>query len=372
MEAIVFEKQQGSLCALHCLNSLLQGQYFSPIDLAQIAKKLDDQEREQMAEGGENSQEYMHFLEQPSSNMDERGYFSIQVITNALGVWNLDIIPFSSQHPKAKEAQENPLQQTAYICNMKEHWFTIRKIGFQWFNLNSLLSGPELISDTYLSLFIIQLLQEGYSIFIIIGNLPPSDADQLLKIHPAVQPVKPTLESAAPLTASSSEDQMDPSLQQVIETTREYAEKDDPSLQRALAMSLKDKEEALLQTALELSMQGDKAEDNCLGTEDTTPDLEVHHTWGMPQSLHSQQPQTQKPSKQPISIDELRQKRLNYLSKTNCLQNNAADSSSVTNMENESESVKENGENGENGEELSEEEMLQKAIYMSMKAAEPM
>lgn len=52
-------------------------------------------------------------------------------------------------------------QQTAYICNMKEHWFTIRKIGFQWFNLNSLLSGPELISDTYLSLFIIQLLQEG-------------------------------------------------------------------------------------------------------------------------------------------------------------------------------------------------------------------
>lgn len=41
--------------------------------------------------------------------MDERGYFSIQVITNALGVWNLDIIPFSSQHPKAKEAQANPL-----------------------------------------------------------------------------------------------------------------------------------------------------------------------------------------------------------------------------------------------------------------------
>lgn len=86
--------------------------------------------------------------------------------------------------------------------------------------------------------------------------MPPSDADQLLKLQPAVQPVKPTLESAASLTASNNEDQMDPSLQQVIETTREYAEKDDPSLQRALAMSLKDKEEALLQTALELSMQG--------------------------------------------------------------------------------------------------------------------
>lgn len=32
---------------------------------------------------------------------------------------------------------------------------------FQWFNLNSLLTGPELISDTYLALFLAQLQQEG-------------------------------------------------------------------------------------------------------------------------------------------------------------------------------------------------------------------
>lgn len=49
----------------------------------------------------------------------------------------------------------------AYICNYKGHWFTIRKIGKQWFNLNSVLSGPELISDTYLSMYLAQLLQEG-------------------------------------------------------------------------------------------------------------------------------------------------------------------------------------------------------------------
>ncbi|GAB1601373.1 ataxin-3-like [Argonauta hians] len=366
MEAIVFEKQRGSLCALHCLNSLLQGQYFSPIDLAQIAKKLDDQEREQMAEGGENSQEYMHFLEQPSSNMDERGYFSIQVITNALGVWNLDLIPFNSQHPKAKEARANPVQQTAYICNMKEHWFTIRKIGFQWFNLNSLLSGPELISDTYLSLFIIQLLQEGYSIFVITGTLPPSDADQLLKLSPAVQPVKPTLESLATLNGVNPDEQMDPSLQQVIESTREYAEKDDPSLQRALAMSLKDKEEALLQTALQLSLQGDKAGDSCIGVEAGPSGAEVPHpSCSNLQSLHRQ---TQAPSKQPISMDELRQKRLNYLSKTNCLQNSTENSlPDVSDLETESSELSQ-----ENGEELNEEEMLQKAIYMSMKAGAPM
>ena len=51
--------------------------------------------------------------------------------------------------------------QQAYICNFKEHWFTVRKLGHQWFNVNSLLQYPELISDTYLSLFLIQLQHEG-------------------------------------------------------------------------------------------------------------------------------------------------------------------------------------------------------------------
>ena len=32
---------------------------------------------------------------------------------------------------------------------------------FQWFNLNSLQKGPELISDTYLKMFLTQLQLEG-------------------------------------------------------------------------------------------------------------------------------------------------------------------------------------------------------------------
>lgn len=51
--------------------------------------------------------------------------------------------------------------QQAYICNFRQHWFCVRKLGNQWFNLNSLLTGPELISNTYLSLFLTQLQQEG-------------------------------------------------------------------------------------------------------------------------------------------------------------------------------------------------------------------
>uniref|UniRef100_A0A673JXW6 ubiquitinyl hydrolase 1 n=1 Tax=Sinocyclocheilus rhinocerous TaxID=307959 RepID=A0A673JXW6_9TELE len=45
MESIFHEKQEGSLCAQHCLNNLLQGEYFSPVELSAIAQQLDEEER---------------------------------------------------------------------------------------------------------------------------------------------------------------------------------------------------------------------------------------------------------------------------------------------------------------------------------------
>ena len=113
----------------------------------------------------------------------------MQVIANAIGVWGLEIISYNSSDTRSNSARGNPTyvhiilqnmmnysfelpthsgdltnciqntfrSQSAFICNYREHWFTIRKLGNQWFNLNSLLTGPELISDTYLSLFLTQL-----------------------------------------------------------------------------------------------------------------------------------------------------------------------------------------------------------------------
>lgn len=127
---------------------------------------------------------------QPSSNMDDSGFFSIQVICSALSVWGLELIPYLSL--EAREARENPQNQKAFICNLQQHWLTIRKFGHQWFNLNSLLSKPELITETYLSLFLTQLQTEGYSIFVVKGNLPESEADQLLKLCPAEPEKKPS------------------------------------------------------------------------------------------------------------------------------------------------------------------------------------
>uniref|UniRef100_A0A8C9YZU4 ubiquitinyl hydrolase 1 n=1 Tax=Sander lucioperca TaxID=283035 RepID=A0A8C9YZU4_SANLU len=143
MDSIFHEKQEGSLCAQHCLNNLLQGEYFTPVDLSSIAHQLDEEERMRMAEGGMASEEYRTFL---------------QVISNALSVWGLELILFNSR--EYQSLMINPINEKAFICNYKEHWFTIRKLGQQWFNLNSLLTGPELISDTYLALFLAQLQQE--------------------------------------------------------------------------------------------------------------------------------------------------------------------------------------------------------------------
>ncbi|MGH0151591.1 UNVERIFIED_CONTAM: hypothetical protein FKN15_031748 [Acipenser sinensis] len=99
-------QQEGSLCAQHCLNNLLQGEYFSPVELSSIAHQLDEEERMRMAEGGVTSQEYRTFLEQPSGNMDDSGFFSIQVISNALGVWGLELILFNSPDVPMESAME--------------------------------------------------------------------------------------------------------------------------------------------------------------------------------------------------------------------------------------------------------------------------
>uniref|UniRef100_A0A3Q2Z8R8 ubiquitinyl hydrolase 1 n=1 Tax=Hippocampus comes TaxID=109280 RepID=A0A3Q2Z8R8_HIPCM len=173
-------EQEGSLCAQHCLNNLLQGEYFTPVDLSSIAHQLDEEERMRMAEGGMGSDEYQTFL--------------------------------------------------------------------QWFNLNSLLTGPELISDTYLALFLAQLQQEGYSIFVVQGNLPDCEADQILGIMKVQQQQRPKLIGEAQAQTSMSfgveSDVVD----------------DDEELNRVLALSRQDidvdDEEADLRRAIQLSMQG--------------------------------------------------------------------------------------------------------------------
>ena len=77
---IFYPQQEGQLCAQHCLNTLLQGPYYTAVDLGTIAGQIDEEERRRMADGsaGENSDEYRRFIAQPSSNMDDTGICIVQ------------------------------------------------------------------------------------------------------------------------------------------------------------------------------------------------------------------------------------------------------------------------------------------------------
>jgi len=119
MDSIFFEKQEAALCAQHALNMLLQGSYFTAVDLAELARELDRRESGMLNNAAATSQ-----------NMDDSGYFSVQVVQHALNVWNLELVPL--RNPRAAPYRQEPTVGRAYICNHREHWFTVRKFGFQW------------------------------------------------------------------------------------------------------------------------------------------------------------------------------------------------------------------------------------------------
>lgn len=213
-----------------------------------------------MAECGEESEEYRTFLQQPSGNMDDSGYFSVQVISSALQVWELELVPYSSTDERIN--MSDPSKMNAFICNYKDHWFTIRKIGSQWFNLNSLLTRPQSISDTYLSLYLAQLKNDGYSIFVVFGDLPQCTADEILKNRRVSVDIKPTLRT-------NNSNESDPEMQAALEMSMmddnnsSTPETEDQELQEALRLSLQnfgsieaeDDDESLLRKAINMSLQ---------------------------------------------------------------------------------------------------------------------
>lgn len=175
LKTLYHEKQVAALCAVHCINNLLQHKALSEIDLMQIAHQLDSEEEALMSTEGTDSKDYQTFKNTPSQNVDNSGNFSVGVIVRALQVFGLKLHHFASK--ECALARENPTQQQAYICNLQEHWLTLRKIGPHWFNLNSLLQQPEYVAPLYLTLYLEQLKAEGYSIFVVQGKLPDCAAD---------------------------------------------------------------------------------------------------------------------------------------------------------------------------------------------------
>ncbi|CCA66347.1 hypothetical protein PIIN_00033 [Serendipita indica DSM 11827] len=162
--AIYHEK--ASISWIHALNSLLQQPLFTATDLASIAQNLDAME-----------QSYDENHRGRSTNMDDSGFFSIQVLENALQVWGLTLVRWRSQ--EMRPYLDKPYTQLAFILNLELHWFTLRRFGpaeadvtrdpgeGHWFNLNSFLEEPEWVSKTYLGMVLQQAETEGYSVFVV-------------------------------------------------------------------------------------------------------------------------------------------------------------------------------------------------------------
>ncbi|GLC57851.1 hypothetical protein PLESTB_001280800 [Pleodorina starrii] len=170
------EKQVAALCGVHCLNTLLQGPYFNEIDLAQIAQGLDELERALVGEGG---------LGEASGNVAMDGMFSIQVLSRALESWGLQVTSLESEEARAYKAA--PTTAGAFICNLSEHWFTLRRVaGGDWWNFNSLFPAPQPLSTFYMQAFLDTLRGEGWTIFVVTGTLPAAQPGSLEQLpnHP--------------------------------------------------------------------------------------------------------------------------------------------------------------------------------------------
>ncbi len=112
--------------------------------------------------------------------MDDDGNYNIQVLSEALKIYNIEIVPLRKSEAE-KFLIENMDNLEAFIFNSSTHWFAIRKIENIWFNLNSTNPGPgpQIISDFYLSAFIKGTEELGYTNFLVknLPALPEIDSD---------------------------------------------------------------------------------------------------------------------------------------------------------------------------------------------------
>ena len=212
---------------------------YDAVMLAEIANALDLKEREKMAEGGIDSPEYQEWSKMGSRNMDETGYFSIQVIQMALERLEIQIVNYFSDNEIAIKTRANANEAQAFIIHFNKHWFTIRKLGYQWFNLNSLLSRPELLSELHLSILLSQLVKEEEShIFIVTGQIPISDTDKYLMENP-IDPKSVMVKGSS--RVRHDDEQNDPDLMETIEASKaSTAEMEEKFLQNVLQQSLRE------------------------------------------------------------------------------------------------------------------------------------
>ncbi|GKY92393.1 hypothetical protein MPSEU_000210200 [Mayamaea pseudoterrestris] len=161
---IYHERQQALLCGQHALNNLVQSPVFDAGMLADIAMTLDAMERKVM----DSSAAYA-----PSANVDPQGNFSIQVLKAALQ----NMFGLQLPHLSTIDKSIDITTLEGFVLHKSSHWFTIRKVGDRFWNLNSMLELPIAISHFRLATEMDAWMHnDGYTIFAIERGLPPAGA----------------------------------------------------------------------------------------------------------------------------------------------------------------------------------------------------
>ncbi|XP_057458706.1 ataxin-3 homolog [Lotus japonicus] len=257
------EVQESKLCAVHCVNTVLQGPFFSEFDLAALASDLDCKERQMMMLPSLASGD---FLSHDSHNVSLDGDFSIQVLQKALEVWDLQVIPLDS--PVAEPAQIDPELENAFICHLQDHWFCIRKVNGEWYNFDSLYAAPQHLSKFYLAAYLDSLKGFGWSIFLVRGNFPkefpissseasngfgqwlsPEDAERIIKSCSSVQ---------APQRVNNERQQRQDQFLSREEADM-FSEMEDEDLKAAIAASLMDSAPAVTNAEASSPQIGDQS-----------------------------------------------------------------------------------------------------------------
>jgi hypothetical protein len=172
---IYHEKQVASMCAVHAVNNMLQGPLFQYSDFGRVAQELDRAEAQLTGGAGLDG-----------SNARHDGFFNVQVMQAVLGKAGYQMTPAQGEgglDPKADTAKE-----IAFILNKREHWFSLRRIGREWFDLNSCIKTPQHYTDGDVRFHVSDAVKQGYSVFVVRGSFPKCSLEEdAKKLVEAVQ-----------------------------------------------------------------------------------------------------------------------------------------------------------------------------------------
>merc|ERR1719343_1073108 len=73
---------------------------------------------------------------------------------------------------EVQSSKTDTAKEVAFILNKQEHWFALRRIGREWFDLNSCLKTPRHYTDGDVRFHISDAVKQGYSVFAVRGAFP--------------------------------------------------------------------------------------------------------------------------------------------------------------------------------------------------------